>query len=139
MKCITEGIPKFILDRFLDFDLEKIYMYCAENCIENTYIANYLKKRKQMEDDKNTNEREEASQSPPIISYDEPGNKEELSIQPISSIRSSKRKVEPTHNVKKKKKRRSNKGKKVSFPNDVAPTTTCDDDNCYTIGAIHIF
>ena len=57
-----------------------------------------------MEDDENTNEREEASQSPPIISYDESGNEEELSIQPISSIRSSKRKVEPTHNVKKKRK-----------------------------------
>ena len=41
--------------------------------------------------------------------------------------------------MKKKKKRRRSKGKKVSLPNDVAPTTTCDDDNCYTIGAIHIF
>ena len=49
------------------------------------------------------------------------------------------RKVEPTHNVKKKKKRRSNKGRKVSLPNDVAPTTHCDDDICFTIGAIHIF
>ena len=39
--------------------------------------------------------------------------------------------------MKNKKKRRSNKGKKVSLPNDVAPTTQCDDDNCYTIGAIH--
>ena len=39
--------------------------------------------------------------------------------------------------MKKKKKRRGNKGKKVSLPNDVAPTTHCDDDNCYTIGAIH--
>ena len=58
-------------------------------------------------------------------------------LQPISSIRSSKRKIEPTHNVKKKKKR-SNKGRKVSLPNDVAPTTHCDDDNCFTIGAIHI-
>ena len=72
-----------------------------------------------------------------FISYDESGNEEELSIQPISSIRSSKRKVEPTHNVKKKRKRRGNKGKKVSLPNDVAPTTHCDDDNCYTMGAIH--
>jgi len=139
MKRITEGIPKFNLDRFLDFDLEKIYMYCAVNCIENPYIANYLKKRKQIEDDENTNEREETSQYPPIISYDESGNEEELSIQLISSIRSSKRKVEPTHNVKKKKKRRSNKGRKVSLPNYVAPTTHCDDDNYYTIGAIHIF
>src|SRR3990170_3905597 len=51
MKCITEGIPKFNLDRFLDFDLEKIYMYCAVNCIENPYIANYIKKRKQIEDE----------------------------------------------------------------------------------------
>ena len=91
-----------------------------------------------MEDGENTNEREEASQSPPIIFYDESGNEEEPSIQPISSIRSSNRKVEPTHNVKKKKKRRSNKGRKISFPNDVAPTTHCDDDNCYTIGAINI-
>ena len=41
--------------------------------------------------------------------------------------------------MKKKNKRRSNKGRKVSLPNDVAPTTHCDDDNCYTIGAIHIF
>ena len=39
--------------------------------------------------------------------------------------------------MKKKKKRRRSKGKKVSLPNDVAPTTHCDDDNCYTIGAIH--
>ena len=62
MKCITEGIPKCNLDRFLDFDLEKIYMYCAVNCIENPYIANYIKKRKQIEDEENTNEREEDSQ-----------------------------------------------------------------------------
>ena len=54
-----------------------------------------------------------------------------------TKIRSSKRKVEPTHNVKKKKKRRSNKGRNVSLQNDVAPTTHCNDDNCYTIGAIH--
>ena len=57
-----------------------------------------------MEDDESTNEREETSQSPPIISHDESGNEEEFSIQPISSIRSPKRKDEPTHNVKKKKK-----------------------------------
>ena len=48
MKRITEGIPKFNLDKFLDFDLEKIYMYCVVNCIENPYTANYLKKRKQI-------------------------------------------------------------------------------------------
>ena len=80
-------------------------MYCAVNCIENPYIANYIKKIKQIEDEENTNEREETSQYPPIISYDESGNEEELSIQPISSIRSSKRKVEPTHNVKRKGKK----------------------------------
>ena len=114
-------------------------MYYAVNCIENPYISNYLKKIKQIEDENNTNEREDTSQSPPIISYDESGNEGELSIQPISSIRSSKRKVEPIHNVKKKRKRRGSKGKKVSLPNDVAPTNHCDDDNCYTIGAIHIF
>ena len=39
--------------------------------------------------------------------------------------------------MKKKKKRRRSKVKKVSLPNDVAPTTHRDDDNCYTIGAIH--
>ena len=33
MKRITEGIPKFNLDRFLDIDLEEIFMYCAVNCI----------------------------------------------------------------------------------------------------------
>ena len=114
-------------------------MCCAVNCIENPYIANYIKKRKQIEDEENTNEREETSQYSPIISYDESGNEEELSIQPILSIRSSKKKVEPTHNMKKKNKRRSNKGKKVSLPNDVAPNTHCDDDICFTIGAIHIF
>ena len=107
------------------------------NCIENPYIANYIKKRKQIEDEENTNEREETSQYPPIISYDESGNEEELSIQPISLIRSSKKRVKPTHDVKKKKKRLRSKGREVSLPNDVAPITHCDDDNCYTIGAIH--
>ena len=139
MKRITKDMPEIVLDKVLDFDLEEIFMYCAVNCIENPYIANYIKKRKQIEDDENTNEGEETSQSPPIISYDESGNEEELSIQPISLIRSSKRKVEPTHNMKKKKKRRSKKGRKASLPNYVAPTTHCDDDNCYTIGTIHIF
>ena len=112
-------------------------MYCAVNCIENPYIANYIKTWKQIEDEENTNEREETSQYPPIISYDESGNEEEPSIQPISLIRSSKKRIKSTHDVKKKKKRRRNKGKKVSLPNDVAPITHCDDDNCYTIGAIH--
>ena len=39
----------------------------------------------------------------------------------------------------KKKKRKRKRGKKVSLPNDIAPTIHCDDDNCYTIGAINIF
>ena len=112
-------------------------MYCAVNCIENPYIANYIKKRKQIEDEENTNEREETSQYPPIISYNESGNEEEPSIQPISLIRSSKKRIKPTHDAKKKKKRWRSKGKKVSLPNDVAPITHYDDDNCYTIGAIH--
>ena len=99
MRCITKGIPKFNLDKFLDFDLEEIYMYCAVNCIENPYITNYIKTRKQIEDEENSNEREETSQYPPIISYDESGNEEELSIQQISLIRSSKQRVKPTHDV----------------------------------------
>ena len=39
--------------------------------------------------------------------------------------------------MKKKKKTRRSKGRKVSLPNDVAPIAHCDDDNWYTIGAIH--
>ena len=50
MKRITEGIPKFALDKVLHFDLEKIYMYCAVNLIENPYISNYINTRKQIED-----------------------------------------------------------------------------------------
>ena len=137
MKRITKDLSEFVLDKVLDFDLEEIYMYCAVNCIENPYIANYIKKRKQIEDKENTNEREETSQYPPIISYDESGNEEDPPIQPISLIRSSKKRIKPTHDVVKKKKRKSKRGKKVSLPNDVAPITHCDDDNCYTIGAIH--
>jgi hypothetical protein len=87
MKRITRDIPEYNLKRFLDFDLEEIYKYCAVNCIENPYIANYLKTRKQIEDEENTNEGEEVSQYPPIFSYDESGNEEELFIQPISSIK----------------------------------------------------
>ena len=41
--------------------------------------------------------------------------------------------------MKNKNKRRSNKGRKVPLPNYFAPTTHCDDDNCFTIGDIHIF
>ena len=55
MKHITKDFPN--PKRFLEFDLEEIYMYYAVNCIENPYIANYIKKTKQIEDDKNTNER----------------------------------------------------------------------------------
>ena len=138
MKRITKDLLEIVLDKVLDFDLEEIYMYCVVNCIENPYIANYIKKRKQIEDEENTNEREETSQYSPIISYDESGNEEVPSIQPISLIRSSKKRIEPTHDVKKKKKRWRSKGRKVSLPNDVAPITHRDDDNCYTIGAIHI-
>lgn len=61
MKRITKDIPEFFLDKVLDFDLEEIYMYCAVNCIENPYIANYIKTRKQIEYEENTNEREETS------------------------------------------------------------------------------
>ena len=78
MKRITKDLPEFVLDKVLDFDLEEIYMYCAGNCIKNPYIANYIKKRKKIEDEENTNEREETSQYPSIISYDESGNEEEL-------------------------------------------------------------
>ena len=78
MKCIIKDIPEFALDNVLDFDLEEMYMYCAVNCIENTYIANYIKTRKQIEDEENTNEREETSHYPPIISYDESGSRRSL-------------------------------------------------------------
>ena len=71
LKRLLKDLPEFALKKFLDIDLEKIYMFCAENCIENPYIANYLNKRKQIEDDKHTNEREETSQYPPIISHNE--------------------------------------------------------------------
>ena len=90
-------------------------MFCAVNCIENPYIANYLKTRKQMEYEESTNERENISQYPPSVYYDESGNGKELPIQSISSRRSLKELIKPTHDVvKKKKKRRKNKGKKVS-------------------------
>src|SRR3990170_6910654 len=87
MKRITRNIPEYNLKRFLDFDLKEIYMYCVVNCIENPYIANYLKTIKQIEDEENTNGGEEVSQYPPIFSYDESGNEEELFIQPTSSIK----------------------------------------------------
>ena len=57
MKRITKHLPEFSHYKLLDFDLEEIYMYYAVNCIQNPYIANYIKKRKQTEDEENTNER----------------------------------------------------------------------------------
>ena len=51
MKRITKDMPEIVLDKVLDFDLEEIFMYCAVNCIENPYIANYIKKIKQIEDE----------------------------------------------------------------------------------------
>ena len=105
MKRISKVILEFALHRVLNFDLEEIYMYCAVNCIENPYVANYIKKRKQIEDEENTNEREETSQYSPIISYDELGNEEGPPIQPISLIRSSEKRIKPTHDVKKKKRK----------------------------------
>ena len=129
MKRITKHIPEYNLEKFLDIDLEEICMYCVVNCIENPYIANYMKKRKQIEDEENTNEREETSQYPPIISYDEPGNEEEPSIQPISLIRSSKKMIEPTHDVVKRNKRKRKRGKMISLPNNAAPITIVPHDN----------
>ena len=82
----NEGIPEYNLERFLAFDLEEIYMYRVVNCIENPYIASHIKTRKQIEDEENTNKREETSQYPTIISYDESGNEEEPSIQPTNLI-----------------------------------------------------
>ena len=89
-------------------------------------------------------------------------NEEEPPIQPISLIRSSIKRIEPTHDVVKKKKRKRKRGKKISPPNNAAPITivpheniivedndtsydlenlfgTCLEEynNCYTIGAIH--
>ena len=49
LKRATKLIPEFNLENFLDIDLEEIYMYSAVNCIENPYIANYIKKRKKIE------------------------------------------------------------------------------------------
>src|SRR3989337_4476089 len=66
---------------------------------------------------------------PPIVSHDEIGDEEELLIQPISSIRSSKKLIKPTHDVVKKKKRRKNRGKKVSLSNNVAPIIVVPHEN----------
>ena len=83
------------------------------NCNENAYIANYRKIGKPIEYKRNINERVKISTFPPIVSH-EIGNEEELPIQSISSTRSLKKLIKPTHEVvKKKRKRRKNIGKKV--------------------------
>ena len=46
LKHATKLIPAFNLEELLDIDLEDIYLYCVVNCIENPYIANYIKARK---------------------------------------------------------------------------------------------
>lgn len=61
MKRLTNYLLEFARYKLLGFDLEEIYTYCVVNCINNPYIANYIKKRKQIEDEENTNEREETS------------------------------------------------------------------------------
>ena len=58
-----------------------------------------------------------------LFLYDEASNEEEPPIQPISLIRSSKKMIEPTHDVVKKKKRKRKRGKKISLPNNAAPIT----------------
>ena len=50
MNHITKHLPEFARYKLVGFDLEEIYMYCVVNCIENPYIANYIMKRKQIED-----------------------------------------------------------------------------------------
>ena len=111
----------FILTDDIETNLKYIYMFCIVNCNENAYIANYRKMGKPIEYKRNTNERVKISNFPPIVSHDEIRDEEELPIQPISSIRSSKKLIKPTHDVVKKKKIRKSRGKKVSLPNDVAP------------------
>ena len=51
------------------------------------------------------------------------------SIQPISLIRSSKKRIEPTHDVVKNKKRKGKRGKKISLPNNVAPIIVVPHEN----------
>src|SRR6266566_494560 len=111
----------FILTGDIETNLKNIYMFCMVNCNENAYIDNYRKIGKPIEYKRNTNERVKISTFPPIVSHDEIGDEEELPIQPISSIRSSKKLIRPTHDVVKKKKRRKGRGKKISLPNNVAP------------------
>ena len=103
-------------------------MFCVVNCNENAYIANYRKTGKPMEYKRNTNEGLKICTFPPIVSHAEIGDEEELPIQPISSIRSSKKLIKPTHDVVKKK-RRKNRGKKVSLQNNVAPIIVVPHEN----------
>ena len=56
-------------------------------------------------------------------------DEEEPPIQPISLIRSSKKRIEPTHDVVKKKKRKRKRGKKISLPNNVAPIIVVPHEN----------
>jgi hypothetical protein len=80
----------FILTDDIETNLKEIYTFCVVNCNENSYIANYRKMGKQIEYKRNTNERVNISTLPPTVSHDEIGDEEELPIQPISLIRSSK-------------------------------------------------
>ena len=45
MKRITKHIPEYNLEKFLDIDLEEIFMYCAVNCIENPYCQLHKEKK----------------------------------------------------------------------------------------------
>ena len=99
------------------------------NCDENAYIANYRETGKPIEYKRNINEMVKISTFPPIVSHDEIGDEEDLPIQPISSIRSSKKLIKPRHDVLKRKDRRKNRGKKVSLPNNVAPIIVVPHEN----------
>ena len=56
-----------------------------------------------MEYEESTNERENVSQYTPSVYYDESGSEKELPIQSISSTRSLKKLIKPTHDAKKGK------------------------------------
>ena len=46
MKRITNYLPEFSRYKLLGFDLEKIYMYCAVNCIEKSLYFHLHKENK---------------------------------------------------------------------------------------------
>ena len=94
----------FIFNDHVETTLKEIYMFCMVNCKENAYIANYNKMGKPIEC-KSTNERVKISTFPPIVSHGEIGYENELPMQPISSIRSSKKLIKPTHEEKEKTKK----------------------------------